>query len=182
MKKYLLIALSLLACFFSTSFAVNNTVSIKLLWNGLVIGTPWAVNLWTANPWQDITYTFSWNNYFWIRDLRWLSQWHYTTIQCDWLYSTDWAYIITWVIFKAGELILSWWLANETKIDNELFGWLDITEPKLYFYRNDNWHSSGVTNRYINYPTIIVPLPQNVQTWIYRWKITYTLYDTSFSY
>lgn len=183
MKKYWLIVLSLLACFFSTSFA-SNMVSVQIVWNWLVIGTPWAVHVWTLSAWNSWSYTFSWPNFFWIRDLRWLSQWHYTTIQCDGLYRVWWDWVITGVMLKATAWQLSWWLANQTKINAALqsWEWLDITEPVLYFYRNDGWHNSGVTNRYIDYPTITVNVPSWTPSGTYKWRITYTLYDMNFDY
>ena len=183
MKKYFLIALSLLACIFATSFA-DNTVSVQILWNWLVIGTPWSVNLWTINAWSDRSYTFTWENFYWIRDLRWYYTWHYTTIQCDGLYQTNWSNIITWVRLHSTQWILSWWLPNQTTINQALqdSNWLDITEPQLYFYRNDWWHSWWVTNLYIDYPTITISVPSGTPSWTYRWRITYTLYDMSFSH
>jgi len=183
MKKYLLIVLSLLACAFSTSFAAN-LVSVQINWNWLVIGTPWAVKLWTVAAWNDLSYSFEWENYFWIRDLRWNEQWHYTTIQCDWLYQEWWDWVITGVMLRSTEWILLWWLANGTHINQFLQDgdWLDITEPQLYFYRNNWWHNSGVTNIYVDYPTLKISVPESVDTGTYRWRITYTLYDTSFVY
>lgn len=185
MKKYILSILLLFAIVSTYVFAnVSSLVSVQVSGNWLVIGTPWAVNLWTFAPWEMKTYTFSWANFFWIRDLRWLSQWHYTTIQCDGLYRVWWGWVITGVMLKTTAWELSWWLANQTKINLALqqWEWLDITEPKLYFYRNDGWHNGGVTNRYIDYPTITVYVPSWTPSWTYKWRITYTLYDTSFNY
>lgn len=183
MKKYWLIILSLLFCLFATSFA-DNIVSVQVRWNGLVIGTPWAVKLWTVTAWSDVPYVFEWDNFFWIRDLRWNEQWHYTTIQCDWLYQGSWDGVITGVMLRSTAWTLLWWLANGTHINQLLqeWDWLDITEPVLYFYRNDGEHSGGVTNIYIDRPTLKIPVPLSTPEWIYRWKITYTLYDMSFSY
>lgn len=184
MKRYGLIILSLLACIFATSFA-DNIVSVQISGNWLVIGTPGAVSLGTiSNWWGTLSHTFSWDEYFWIRDLRWFYTWHYTTIQCDWLYQAGWNWVITWVLFKSTAGTLLWWLANGTTINSALQQWdgADITEPKLYFYRNDGWHSGWVTNIYIDYPTISVTVPAGTPAWTYRWAITYTLYDTSFNY
>ena len=184
MKKYLLIVLALLACIFATSSA-DNTVSVQILWNWLVIGTPGAVSTWViSNWWGQLPYNFTWDNYFWIRDLRGGYTWHYTTIQCDWLYQYGWNWIITWVLFKSTAGILLWGLANDTAINPALqqWNWADITEPQLYFYRNDWWNNSGVTNIYIDRPTITVVVPAGTTPWIYKWRITYTLYDTSFTY
>lgn len=181
MKRYLLIILSLLACVFSTSFAAN-IVSVQIEGNWLVIGTPGAVVLWTGTVWSPIEYQFTWDNYFRIRDLRWLETWHYTTIQCDWLYREWWNEVITWVFFKTTTGILLWGLENDTDINPELqqWIWLDITEPQLYFYRENGWHNWWVTNVYIDYPVITVMIPEWTTPGVYRWKITYTLYDMSF--
>lgn len=186
MKKYILSILLLLAIVSTYVFAnVSSLVSVQISWNWLVIGTPGAVSLWTiSNAWGPLDYTFSWDNFFWIRDLRWRSQWHYTTIQCDGLYQQWWDWVITWVLFKATSWTLFGWLANDTAINPELQqgSWADITEPKLYFYRNNSWHNWWVTNRYIDYPTITVIVPSGITAWTYRWKITYTLYDMDFVY
>jgi hypothetical protein len=183
MKKYWLIVLSLLACVFATSFA-DNIVSVQVVWNWLVIGTPEAVTLGTVTAGNSTWYTFQWDKFFWIRDLRWAENWHYTTIQCDWLYQSGWNWLITWVMLKSTEWILYWWLANGTAINPLLrqWSWADITEPQLYFYRNNNEHSGWVTNIYIDRPTITVVVPAGTPAWIYKWRITYTLYDTSFVY
>ena len=183
MKKYWLIILSFLFCLVTTSFA-DNIISVQISGNWLVIGTPWAVKLWAVVRWTGIEYKFEWENYFWIRDLRWYEQWHYTTIQCDWLYQEWWNWVITGIMLKSTEWILKWWIGNGTKI-NELLqheDWLDITEPVLYFYRNEGEHNGGVTNIYVDNPVLKIFVSESVDTGTYRWKITYTLYDTNFSY
>lgn len=181
-KKYLSVIFVSLFCMISSTFAINQ-VSVEIKGKWLIIWTPNAVtiNLGDVSVGSTATYTFT--DDFWIKDLRWTPQWHYTTIQCNWLFQQNWDWVITWVMYKATAWTLLWWQPNQTSINADLQIWegLDITQPKLYFYRVDWWHNGGVLNTYWDRPTIKISIPEWTPTWSYKGKITYTLYDMPFS-
>ena len=121
------------------------------------------------------------NNYFWVEDLRWVNTWYYTTIQCDGLYWPN-DFVITGVQLLWNSLDLIQWIGNQTDMFSNLSSWTDITIPQLYFYKKDNmpWNYNG--NKYWSKPSIKVSVPNNAPAGTYRWKITYTLYDRSFEF
>lgn len=182
MKKSFLISIVFVGIFWWYIFAQSNsqwTLSLAILWDGLIIGTPANISLGSVNPGGTVETTF--DDYFWIEDLRWTSTGHYTTIQCDGLYGPG-GYVITGVqmIWSLVDLIRG--LSNQTKIYSNLSTRKDITIPQLYLYRNNNWTDPGFMNRYWNKPSIRVSVPSNAPVGSYKWKITYTLYDMSFNY
>ena len=186
MNKNKMVLIGVLCLCFVWSFvfwSISPEVTLKIVWRWLIIGTPDAVSvsLWDVQAGSSVSYTFTDN--FWIKDLRWINQGHYTTIQCDWLFQEWWTWAITWVMLKSTVWSLLWWQANQTSINAELQSGdgLDITQPKLYFYRVNSWHNGGVLNTYWDKPTIKISIPEWTPTWTYKWKITYTLYDMPFS-
>lgn len=184
MRKVLLFILGFAFCVFGFVFAQTTSdwqLTLKILGNWLIIWTPANINLWTVSPGNTIEKNF--DEYFWLEDLRGISTGHYTTIQCDGLYWPNW-YIITWVKMMWPDVVLVWWLENQTTIYSNLSNRTDITAPQLYLYRNNNVDTSmlGFTNRYGNKPSIKVSIPNDAPIGNYKWKITYTLYDMSFDY
>lgn len=184
MKKTLLSILVFVAIIFGYVFAQSTShgeLSLKIIWNGLIIGTPANLSLWTVSPWTTVQKTF--DDYFWLEDLRGISTGHYTTIQCDGLYGPN-GYVITWVQMIWPNVVLIGWLTNQTTIYSNLSSRTDVTTPQLYLYRNNNIDTStlGFTNRYGNKPSIKVSIPSNAPVGSYKWKITYTLYDMDFNY
>lgn len=181
-RKFGLMLLAIFACLFTTSFA-DNIVSVEIKWKGLIIWTPAAktIQLWEVAAWTSVQYTF--DDPFWIKDLRWRDAGHYTTIQCNGLFHTEWHGSLTWVKLQTTTWHLASGLPNQTKINSELQveWWLDITEPKLYFYRVDGGNSWWVVNKYVDYPTVIINIPEWASTWAYKWRIVYTLYDLGFN-
>ena len=160
--------------FFGSLMAIDFTkYEVSILWKGVIIGTPYNLNIWNVSTWSEIIYAFT--GYFWIEDLRWTDTWHYTTIQLDWLYGPSNS-VITWVELKYTNLELLNGSENSTLINTDASNWLDITTPKLFFYRND-FLSNWAINKYGTKPSIKITVPDDAQAGIYRWKIIYTLYD-----
>ena len=150
-------------------------ITLYLQWQGLIIWTPANLDLWTINQWTTQEYTFS--DYFWIEDLKWNKDGHYTTIQCDWFFWPS-NYAITWVLFKANDMELIWWIRDNSTIYSTLTqDFTDITSPKVYFYRNTDLNNTWYLNKYWTKPTIKFTIPTDAPTWTYSGKITYTLYD-----
>jgi len=181
MKKYIVLCLSLLFLL-SLCTAKIYDAKLEILKQWLIIWTPANLSLWSVTAWNDVEQNFS--SPFWIEDLRGISQWHYTTIQCDWLYQEWGDGVITWVQLSRW----TWYFLiagrqNGTKIDAQFSGavFVDITSPQLFFYRNDGDHNNGAVNRYGVHPIIQVTVPAGTPSWTYKWKITYTLYDMSFT-
>lgn len=159
--------------------ANNSLVSVEVLSAWLIIWTPENLNIWSVSPWNDKEVNFT--DYFWIEDLRWTNTGHYTTIQCDWLYGPSDA-IITWVQLSWATVDMIAGKPNNTLIYSNLSSRTDVTEPKLYLYRNNNVSNNWAINRYWNKPAIKITVPSWVPAGSYKWKITYTLYDMSFNY
>lgn len=181
--KYLIFILSVISVFFAITFSADDALlKVELSGNWLIIWTPWNLNLGTVIPWNTIEVNFS--DYFWIEDLRWTSTGHYTTIQCDGLFGPNGSTgtVITWVQMSWALVELVAWVANNTLVYSNLTSWTDITEPQLYFYRNENTTNPGWVNRYGNKPAIKISVPSDISSWNYKWKITYTLYDMAFNY
>lgn len=172
--KYIIFLFCLALCFvFVLSYDNQAKVSISILGKWLVIWTPNNLDLWSVFTGSILIYTF--DDYFWIDDMRWYFTWHYTTVQLNGLYGPSES-VITGIELKANNLDLLNWRENSTLINVDISNWLDITTPKLFFYRNtdlNNW----VINRYGTMPSIRITVPDDAQTGIYRWKIIYTLYD-----
>lgn len=154
-------------------FWASSKISINLNSRWLIIWTPENLNIWIANPGTTIERNFSTN--FWIRDLRWTDTGHYTTIQCDGLYWPDDA-VITWVQLSWSNVELMAGKPNDTYVYSNLNTWTDITTPKLFLYRN-NVVSGGAINKFWIKPSIKINVPIDVPVGMYKWKITYTLYD-----
>gem|GEM_PF-3837982 len=47
---------------------------------------------------------------------------------------------------------------------SNLTSWTDITEPQLYFYRNENTTNPGWVNRYGNKPAIKISVPSDISS------------------
>ncbi len=178
-KRFLLILLPLFALFSFVLAQYSKEVRIEIIGQGLVIWTPSNISLGTVTAWDTIDKTF--DDYFWVEDLRWVNTWYYTTIQCDGLYWPD-GFVITGVQLSWSSIKLIQWNGNETKIYSNLSSWTDITIPQLYLYKQDNTSKSYNGNKYWNIPSIKVSVPNNAPAGTYKWKITYTLYDRSFSF
>lgn len=178
--KYFIIWIVILCFYFFLVFASEDSLlTVELSSRWLIIWTPANLSLWSVTPWSTIETNFS--DYFWVEDLRWTNTWHYTTIQCDGLYGPSGA-MITGVELSGAVVDLVAWLANNTLIYSNLINWTDITEPKLYLYRNNDISNGWKINRYGNKPAIKVTVPSDVPAGSYKGKITYTLYDMPFSY
>ncbi len=159
--------------------AQNSQVELSVQGQWLIIGTPNNLNIWSVSEGDTIESSFV--DYFWIEDLRGISTGHYTTIQCDGLYGPSDS-IITWVQLSWAIVDRIAWTANNTLIYSSLSSRTDITEPKLYLYRNDIVWTNWLINRYGNKPAIKITVPSWVPAGSYKWKITYTLYDMGFNY
>ena len=88
MNKKIGVIVILCLCFVwsLTFWSLSPEVKLQIVWRWLIIGTPDAVSvsLWDVQAGSSVSYTFTDN--FWIKDLRWINQGHYTTIQCNWLF------------------------------------------------------------------------------------------------
>jgi hypothetical protein len=178
-KSFLFVFLSLFALVWISLAQIQKEVHVEISWLGLVIWTPSNISLGSVSAWTTVEKTF--NNYFWVEDLRWVNTWYYTTIQCDGLYWPN-DFVITGVQLLWNSLDLIQWIGNQTDMFSNLSSWTDITIPQLYFYKKDNmpWNYNG--NKYWSKPSIKVSVPNNAPAGTYKWKITYTLYDRSFEF
>lgn len=178
-KVFLFVSLSLFILF---PFALAQTqkvaeVQLTILKYGLVIWTPANLNLGSVLPWNQVEKTF--DDYFWVEDLRGSDIGYYTTIQCDGLYGPD-NFVITWIQLLWNSIEFLAWVENQTLLYSNLSSWTDITQPQLYFYKIDNTPLNYHINKYWNKPSIRAFIPNDAPAGDYKWKITYTLYDMSF--
>jgi hypothetical protein len=178
-KFFLFILLPVFVLFSFVLAQYTQEVQVQIFWKGLVIWTPSNISLGTVTAWSTVEKTF--DDYFWVEDLRWVNTWYYTTVQCDGLYWPD-NFIITGVQLSWNLVELLQWNGNQTDIYSNLDSWTDITTPQLYFYKNDNVPLNYHGNKYWNKPSIRISIPNNAPAGTYRWKITYTLYDRSFNF
>ncbi|HPC34097.1 MAG TPA: hypothetical protein PLP73_00400 [Candidatus Absconditabacterales bacterium] len=178
-KSFLFVFLSLFALVGISLAQIQKEVHVEISGLGLVIGTPSNISLGSVSAGTTVEKTF--NNYFWVEDLRGVNTGYYTTIQCDGLYGPD-NFIITGVQLSGNLVELLQGNGNQTDIYSNLDSWTDITTPQLYFYKNDNVPLNYHGNKYGNKPSIRISIPNNAPAGTYKGKITYTLYDRSFEF
>lgn len=140
--------------------------------------TPDNLSLWNitySNQEQEITWVFS--DYFWIEDLMWIASWHYTTIQCDWLFGPNWS-IITWIYIKAWNLspVKISWNPWNVLMSNDLLSYKSIYNPLVYIYKTTNNYNIWKANKYWDIPTIKIIVPPETIPGEYTWTITFSLY------
>lgn len=150
---------------------------LVLQWQGLIIWTPENINLLSLTPWTPKDITFE--NFFWIEDLRGSKDGHYTSIQ--WLvYWLD-GEVISWATVEfstnSGNFTLIWGMTEDETFEHDLINYTDITEPKILFYRNNNNAHIWYVNRLWFKPSIKVTVPNDAPSWPYTLKLSYTLYD-----
>ena len=128
-KSFLFVFLSLFALVWISLAQIQKEVHVEISWLGLVIWTPSNISLGSVSAWTTVEKTF--NNYFWVEDLRWVNTWYYTTIQCDGLYWPD-NFIITGVQLSWNLVELLQWNGNQTDIYSNLDSWTDITSTTIF--------------------------------------------------
>lgn len=176
MKKYfkiivlLVFVVSFLYWIWS-SVSTRLTFTLNSLW--VIIWTPDNLDIWSVNTWTFVNKYFS--GYFWVKDLRWSNTGHYTTIQMNGLFGPNNS-VITGIKLFANSPVLIEWQANNAQLNSIFNDWVDITDPVLFFYKNDNMNN-WYLNKYWVIPSIRIWVPNDVSPWNYKWKITYTLYD-----
>lgn len=154
--------------------ATNIVVNIR--WQWLTIWTPANIKLENFSSSREVSF----NDYFWIDDLRWSKIGHYTSIQ--WVVYWSDGEIISWatVWFKTNSenIVLLWGVADNADFNRNFASssYTDITEPKLLFYRNDNQNHSWRLNKYWFKPNIKISVP-NWLSGPYTVRLSYTLYD-----
>ena len=150
--------------------ATNIVVTIHRQW--LIIWTPANIELGSFSNSREKTF----DDYFWIEDLRASENGHYTSIQWT-VYWSD-GKIVTWatVEFKSNSdsIILIWGVADNADFNRDMTSYTDITNPTLLFYRNDNPSHSWYFNKYWFKPSIKVTVPSHGT---YTVRLSYTLYD-----
>lgn len=159
-------------------FGADIQLSFEIKWLWIRHWTPNNINLWTiqySNQLQDITWKFS--DYFWVEDLMWLKTWHYTTIQCDWLYGPTWS-IITWIYFKVENVVPTkiMWKTWEVYISDDLIDYKSIYEPLVYIYKINSVLNWWKANKYWDMPYVKVVIPPYTTPWTYNWTIIFSLY------
>lgn len=152
-------------------------ITLTIQWQGLIIWTPENISLWTLTPWTPKDITFE--DFFWIEDLRGSKDGHYTSIQ--WLvYWLD-GEVISWATVEfstnSWDFTLIWGVTEDETFEHDLINYTDITEPKILFYRNNNDDHIWYVNRLWFKPTIKVTVPNDVPSWSYSLRLSYTLYD-----
>jgi hypothetical protein len=151
-------------------------ITLTIQWQGLIIWTPENINLWTLTLWTPKELTFE--DFFWIEDLRGSKDGHYTSIQ--WLVYWWDGEIISWATVEfstnSGDFTLIWGITEDETFDQDLINYTDITEPKILFYRNNNDSHIWYVNRIWFKPNIRVTVPSG-STGPYTLRLSYTLYD-----
>jgi len=164
--------------FFVLWWTDNVQLTLEIKWIWIRHWTPDNLNLWTI-PYsiqeQEITWQFT--SWFWVEDLLWLATWHYTTIQCDGLYWSDWS-IITWVYLKNWNIYPVKLLGNTWSvfISTNLNNYNSIYNPVVYIYKTSAQSNVWLANRYQDIPTIKVIVPPNTTAGDYSWTIVFSLY------
>ena len=158
----------------------QNSAQLKLViqWQWLIIWTPANIAALNLDPWD--TKDFNFNDYFWIEDLRWSKDWHYTSIQ--WLVYWWGGEIITWatVYFKTNSenfTVILGTTEGDEDFNRNLTWYVDISEPTILFYRNDNINRIWFINRLGFKARIKVKVPSDAPSWPYSLRLSYTLYD-----
>lgn len=158
----------------------QNIAQLKLVikWQWLIIWTPANMTASNLDPWD--TEVFDFNDYFRIEDLRWSKNWHYTSIQ--WLVYWWDGEFVTWAIvyFKTNSenfTVILGTTEGDENFNRNLTGYVDISEPTILFYRNDNINRIWFINRLWFKPSIKVTVPNDAPSWPYSLRLSYTLYD-----
>lgn len=175
-KIFLFVVIFLYSFFLVLWESVQLNLEIKWLW--IRHWTPNNINLWTiqySTDIQEVTWRF--NSWFWVEDRMWLSTWHYTTIQCDWLYASTWN-VITWVYLKAWyahPYLIMWitWLVN---VSNNLLDYKSILDPLVYIYKPNHPSNLWLANKYWDMPYVKIVIPPYTTPWTYNWTIIFSLY------
>lgn len=154
------------------NFATHFVKSVQLdLMSGLIIWNPWNLSFGTVTA--GSTWIANFIDYFWIQDGRWYITGHYTTIQCAGLYGPS-NLLITGVQMSGSLSLINGVSNANVKMDT---GWIDITDPQLYFYKTNNSNNTGKMNKYGSKPSIRVYIPSWSPAGSYSGKVIYTLYD-----
>lgn len=148
-------------------------IIVHVRWQWLTIWTPANRSLGGSfSSSKEITF----DDYFWIEDLRASEDGHYTSIQ--WVVYWSDGNIVSWatVEFKSNSdnIILIWGVADNADFNRNMTSYTDITNPALLFYRNDNPSHSWYFNKYWFKPSIRVTVPTHGT---YTVRLSYTLYD-----
>ena len=171
-----IIAWIILLWWFFCIWQNSSQLTLVLQWQWLIIWTPANINLGTLTPWTPKEISFT--DYFWIEDLRWSKYGHYTSIQ-GLLYWWDGKIISgATVEFSTNSLdfTLIWGATQDEDFNRNLTGYVDISEPKILFYRNDNDDHAWYVNKIWFKPNVKITLP-NGTTGPYTLRLSYTLYD-----
>jgi len=160
------------------AWGTNIQLNLEIQWIGIRHGTPDNLDLWSiiySAQEQEVPGQF--DNYFWIEDLMWMVTWHYTTIQCDWLYGPDWA-VITWIYLKAGNInpVRMMWNTWNVAISSTLSDYQSIYDPIVYFYKPTNITNIWKANKYWDIPSMKIVIPPETVAGDYVWTITFSLY------
>lgn len=154
-------------------------LNLEIKWIWIRHWTPTNLNLWTiqySNQEQEITWKFI--DYFWLEDRMGLSTWHYTTIQCNWLYWPTWS-TITWIYMKAWNInpLRILWNTWNVLIYNNLTGYQSIYNPLVYIYKATDNVNAWKANKYWDNPYIKIIIPPYTSPWTYNWTIVFSLYS-----
>ena len=176
MKSYykLIVLLVSIIAVYSIANAMDIVVNVK--WQWLTIWTP--ANITLGNFSSSTQKEFS--DYFWIDDLRGSKTGHYTSIQWVVYWSDGEIVSGATVAFRTNSenIILVWGIEDNTDFNRNLTSssYVDITNPTLLFYRNNNPNHPWYYSKYWFKPSIKVTVP-NWSASPYTVKLSYTLYD-----
>lgn len=159
-------------------FAIDATLSFKIVWSGIRHGTPNNVNLWmpiASLSDQEISGQFT--DDFRVEDLEWYITGHYTTIQCDGVYGSAWNKL-TWVYLKADDTnpTLVQWISGNVFISNELTTYTSILNPVTYIYKSTNSNNLWIWNKYWDTPWLKIAIPGWTPSGTYSGTIVFSFY------
>ena len=159
-----------------------------LKWTLTIWTETWNLNLWevnVSNNNQTLSWSF-WTNSFWVEDMKWVESWYYTTISV-----TDLTWSVATHVIPATNVSLktawdapnyiSWSSVSESLVvfgDNIKSWHSNWTAPVTYFHRENTPSSlAWRVGKWWDNLQIKVNIPAHTPSDIYRWTITYTLYD-----
>jgi len=135
------------------------------------------IDLWTIQPsFKDQTVSWTFEDSFWVEDLKWGATGYYTTVQVTdltWVHAgQEYKIPAANVTFATTNLHLITWSTND-KVETTLNDKIDTA--KHYIGRDHG--TGGLLSLYGDEPKITVVVPANTPSAEYKGIITYTLYD-----
>ena len=157
-------------------------------WELTIWTETWTLDLWqvsVSNNAQEIIGEFGADS-FWVEDMKWVESWYYTTISV-----TDLTWNVASHVISANNISLK----TENWIPS-LISWADVSEALVVFgddikSRHNTWSAPVTYFNREDTPSnlawrvwkwwdnlqVKVNIPAHTPSDIYRWTITYTLYD-----